>query len=338
MASSSNSAAVTGAASAPIKPEPAAPPQHGRALPYSDVSGLNAAEGYIFSLTLGQERALALLRERLQESGRMSQVKMEVRRPAETVDTFLLRFLRARDFEVEAAYEFLVEDLSWRAKKDVHALKTKTLAEVLGCSEEDAATVMEGFPSYQHGFDRSGMPVIYRAYGEFEIWKMTKLTTVDRLVDLHIWENEHSLDAMNARARETGEAVEALFVVIDAADWSIMQATGEAIRYLKGLADADSNHFPERLGRLFVINAPFMLTSVWNIVKTWLAPRTIEKIQIYGARREWEPALKRYVDQGSIPEKYGGVAPAASSAAPPAASPAASNLSHIHIRTCRRIH
>jgi hypothetical protein len=43
------------------------------------------------------------------------------------------------------------------------------------------------------------------------------------------------------------------------------------------------NHYPERLGRIFVINAPFVFTAAWRLIQPLLDERTKNKIEILGA-------------------------------------------------------
>jgi hypothetical protein len=42
-----------------------------------------------------------------------------------------------------------------------------------------------------------------------------------------------------------------------------------------------SNHYPETMGKLFVINAPMLFTAVWSIVKNWLDEATVCSFRLY---------------------------------------------------------
>ena len=42
----------------------------------------------------------------------------------------------------------------------------------------------------------------------------------------------------------------------------------------------DSTCYPEILGKMLVINVPFLAIKTWNVVKRWLDPRTLSKIEV----------------------------------------------------------
>ena len=55
-----------------------------------------------------------------------------------------------------------------------------------------------------------------------------------------------------------------------------------------------SNNYPENLGMMFVINAPFVFSACWSIAKTFLDERTVKKIQIVGS--SYQKLLLEHVD------------------------------------------
>lgn len=74
----------------------------------------------------------------------------------EKSDVILLKFLRARDFEVKDAYVMLSKTIKWRRDFRVDEL----LKEDLG---DDLEKVV-----FMHGHDKEGHPVCYNVYGEFQ--------------------------------------------------------------------------------------------------------------------------------------------------------------------------
>lgn len=74
------------------------------------------------------------------------------------------------------------------------------------------------------------------------------------------------------------------------------------------MATTDSDHYPERLGRLVVINAPTMLAMAWKIIQTFLDDVTKAKISILSNPKDWKPLLLEYIDEDQIPQQYGGTA------------------------------
>ena len=55
---------------------------------------------------------------------------------------------------------------------------------------------------------------------------------------------------------------------------------------------------------MFIVNAPFLFTGVWAIVKNFLDERTRNKIQIKGGG--YAKLLLEYVEPENLPEFIGG--------------------------------
>lgn len=56
--------------------------------------------------------------------------------------------------------------------------------------------------------------------------------------------------------------------------------------------------------KFYIINAPWTFTTIWSFVKLWLAPRTIEKIDILGG--DYQGVLLEHIDAENLPAFYGG--------------------------------
>lgn len=56
------------------------------------------------------------------------------------------------------------------------------------------------------GFDRLGRPIIATQYGSLRLWEMSKLTTVERMGDIHAREQELLLRLLRRRTLDGGVA------------------------------------------------------------------------------------------------------------------------------------
>lgn len=176
----------------------------------------------------------------------------------------------------------------------------------MGC---DLLQVYQFFPTWIQGVDKQLRPVSYRKFGKFEIWNVLKLTTMQKLIRFHAWETEMALHRMYRMSGKHGYNIETFVLVIDAAGWGLRLATSDAYAFIKGMATTDSNHYPERLGTMIIINAPTMLSVAWRVVQTFLDPVTTQKVRILSSRSDWEPALREHIEADQIPAQYGGTAP-----------------------------
>lgn len=224
-------------------------------------------------------------------------------------ETFLkiLRFLRARKYSVKNALAMIREDINWRAQNNRLDLPKESAQEVLNC---DIEKLYDYFPVWFQGYDKQMRPVSYRKFGKFEIWNVLKLTTMERLIRFHAWETEQALRSMYSLSRKSGYNIETFVIVIDASGWNLKLATSDAFAFIKGMAVTDSDHYPERLGTLVLINAPSMLSFAWRVIQGFLDSVTKEKIKILSSDpEEWQPVLRHYIDNDQIPRQYGGTAP-----------------------------
>ena len=74
-----------------------------------------------------------------------------------------------------------------------------------------------------------------------------------------------------------------------------------------GMVAEDSNYYPERLGRMIVINAPTMFSWAWRIMSGFLNVNQRLKMSMYGCDpSEWRPVILGLIDESQVPIEYGG--------------------------------
>ncbi len=65
-----------------------------------------------------------------------------------------------------------------------------------------------------------------------------------------------------------------------------------------------SNYYPEVLGAMYIINAPFLFAGIWSGIKIFLDPNTQKKINIIGSNYKSE--LLKVIDEENLPMFLGG--------------------------------
>lgn len=68
------------------------------------------------------------------------------------------------------------------------------------------------------------------------------------------------------------------------------------------------DNYPEILGKMYIINAPFIFSGIWLIVKPWLDEKTKAKIKILGSGYQKE--LLSQIDAENLPDFLGGTSTA----------------------------
>jgi hypothetical protein len=255
-------------------------------------------------LTSKEATAVAQLKLRLGEDT-MAAFRPLIRLTVETETTVLLRFLKARKMDVEGAAALVIANQEWRSKEGINELIHMDVQEILGCHPK---YVWPYLPCWMQGFDKLGQPVIYKEWGNFWYREIMKHTTEKSFVRYHIWMNEMGLRAMGQQSVKLGRRVDKFTCICNAKGFVPGSMRHGAMAFLKHVILVDQNHYPERLAAIIVINAPRLITVVWNAVKRMLDPVTREKVQIYSAEKKWRPVIERMIDPDQLPDIYGGTA------------------------------
>jgi CRAL/TRIO domain len=106
-----------------------------------------------------------------------------------------------------------------------------------------------------------------------------------------------------ACSRKSGHLLETCCTIMDLKGVGITRVSS-VYAYLKQASALSQNYYPERLGRLYLINAPWGFSSVFSVVKSFLDPVTVQKIHVLGANYQKE--LLDQVPAENLPEIFGG--------------------------------
>lgn len=106
-----------------------------------------------------------------------------------------------------------------------------------------------------------------------------------------------------ACSRKSGYLLETSCSILDLKGVGIAKATS-VYGYLQAVSAISQNYYPERLGKMYVINAPWGFSGVFSVVKKFLDPVTSAKIHVLGSGYKSE--LLAQVPAENLPEEFGG--------------------------------
>jgi hypothetical protein len=133
---------------------------------------------------------------------------------------------------------------------------------------------------------------------------MYKITTSERMLQNLAVEYEKLADPrLPACSRKSGHLLETCCTIMDLKGVGITKVSS-VYAYVKQASAISQNYYPERLGKLYLINAPWGFSSVFSIIKGFLDPVTVDKIHVLGGGYQTE--LLAQVPAENLPKLFGG--------------------------------
>lgn len=134
---------------------------------------------------------------------------------------------------------------------------------------------------------------------------MYKITTPERMLQNLVAEYEKLTDPrLPACSRKSGQLLETCCTILDLKGVGITSVPS-VYSYLHQASAISQNYYPERLGKLYLINAPWGFSSVFSVVKSFLDPVTVNKIHVLGAG--YHQQLLEQVPIENLPAEFGGL-------------------------------
>ncbi|KAF2827634.1 CRAL/TRIO domain-containing protein [Ophiobolus disseminans] len=215
-------------------------------------------------------------------------------------DALLLRFLRARKWDVEKALIMMISTMHWRLAEmhvdddivkngELKAMEdTKATDAKVKKNAEDFLTQLRMGKSYLHGLDKEGRPMCF---------VRARLHRAGE-------QSEESLERFTVYTIETARMllrppIDTATIVFDMTDFSMANMDYTPVKFMIKCFEAN---YPESLGTVLVYKAPWVFNAVWSIVRGWLDPVVAGKVHFAKNIDE----LEKYVPKSQIPSELGG--------------------------------
>ncbi|KAL9159838.1 hypothetical protein ABFS82_08G160800 [Erythranthe guttata] len=210
-------------------------------------------------------------------------------------DILLFKFLVARDFKPNDAFEMLRNTLEWRKENKIDSI-----------TEEELSESFYDTVGYMKGLDREGHPVCYNVYGVFDdeaTYNKTFGTEASREKFLR-WR----LQLLEKEIRKLDFRHGGVSKLLQIND--LKNAPGPSRRDLrlatKRAVGILQDNYPEFVSRNIFINVPFWYYAFNAILSPFLTQRTKSKFVFSRPSRVTETLLK-YIAAEEIPIIYGGL-------------------------------
>ncbi|EZF29842.1 hypothetical protein H109_06579 [Trichophyton interdigitale MR816] len=232
-------------------------------------------------------------------------------------DSTLLRFLRARRFDVNGALGQFQATEDWRRDNEINKLYENFDV----YSYEEARKV---YPQWTGRRDRRGIPIYVYTIKDLNSKNMTAYSSSAATTATSATHTSSKVPARLLRLFALYENMVRFVLPLSSRlsrpnpevpivnTTNIVDITGVGLKQfwnLKGhMQDASTlatAHYPETLDRIFIIGAPVFFPTVWGWIKRWFDPGTTSKIFILTAA-EVQKTLSSFMDEENIPKRYGG--------------------------------
>ncbi|KAL3517803.1 hypothetical protein ACH5RR_020392 [Cinchona calisaya] len=210
----------------------------------------------------------------------------------------MLRFLRARKFDLDKTVHMWIDMLDWRKENGVDSI-------IEDFVYNEYEEVQRYYPHGYHGVDKQGRPVYIERLGKVDPSKLLGVTTIDRFLKYHIQGFERIFaEKFPACSIASRRHIDSTTTILDVHGLNWMSFGKVAHDLVMRMQKIDGDNYPETLHQMFIVNAGSGFKLLWNTAKSFLDPRTTSKIHVLG--NKFQNRLLEVIDASQLPDFLGG--------------------------------
>lgn len=208
----------------------------------------------------------------------------------------VLRFLRARTGNVNAAEKMFRNMVQWRVSKNVDKILDEYHPPIF---------LKENLPgAILKGVDKDGDPIYVGRLGVTDAAGLLRTYGEEELIRYNIWLRESVLRGqwLKEYRQEQGKPVKRMTIIEDLHGLSILHSSKAVLNLYGKIMRFDQDNYPEVGKRLLILRAPFIFRAVWSLAKHFFDEGVVAKMT-FTSSSDYQTVLERYIDPAVLPSE-----------------------------------
>ena len=213
-------------------------------------------------------------------------------------DLYLLRFLRARKFDLEKTMLMFKNFLEWREKEKVDDIRENF-------DFNEMFEVKKYYPHSYHKTDKTGRPIYIEMISKVNLDELFKVTTEERMTKYYVREYERLMKRrFPACSAVVKKPIEQSLTILDIQGIGVSHLVGKTKAFVQLASKIGQDYYPEMLGTMMLLNNGWFFSAAWAIIKNFVDEKTRKKINMLGS--SYQAKLLELVDAENLPSFLGG--------------------------------
>jgi len=198
----------------------------------------------------------------------------------------LLRYLNAWEWNVDNTKKAIKATHQWYNEYQAHKISAKEIEHHFKQGK-----------NYHNGLDKQGRQIVYMRI------KLDTPEDSPGKLKIMLYQMERSIRRISILKQQGIPVADQIVWIVDCTGFS-MRYNAE-VKMAMQLLHCVTNHYPERLGMLYLLDTPWIWSAFWNIFVNFLTKSTVQKIMFISGTQKTQ-ALLDGIDAEHLEEEYGG--------------------------------
>jgi hypothetical protein len=211
-------------------------------------------------------------------------------------DAYLIRWLRAKYFNIRDAEKMLMDNVKWRKENNMDTIH-----------QEDFSDIEKDYKYHLESRDKEGKPLLYVNGGNWDLRNIAvtgKRERFNRYID-------KTLDDACGLVRELGEKYKNVsqgMMILNIDGFNLVQhGCIQCIPVFLRILTQYEAHFPGCVDKIIVVNLPQAAEPILAAARAVFHPDTNKSLFIFAKNKsKWYPVLRQYFDNDQLPVELGG--------------------------------